>query len=623
MAYLNAKNYRLAMTSIDKIRNKNNEIKKAYQKIAYYRGLELFNNLSFTEASELFTASIKYGVNDNTLYALSLYWKGEAYYRKGDYRQAIENYNNFLAQPGVTKLSEYPLAQYNLGYCYFSIRQYADAALWFGKFAGQGNTQKQEILTDAYNRLGDCYFVQMEYSRAIVWYDNAIKSGKGNTDYALFQKGLAQGVTGKDKDKIQTLNQLVNAYPGSAYKPDVLFQMGESYVKLNQPDQAIANYKKVVSDYPKSSYVKKALLGLGLLYFNSNRNPEAVQCYKQVIKDYPGTDEAANAIIGLKNVYVDLNDVDAYYTYINGLGVLTSSDLIEQDSLSYLSAEKIYMSGDYPRASKSFSTYISNHPEGRYLLNAHFYKGDCNYRANEYNEALSSFDFVIAKPKNRFTESALLGASRIKFRSKEYAIAANYYSQLEGVAEVKNNLLEARLGMLKCYALLEEYDKVGDLADKILLTERLSPDQERETRFAKAKALMARDREMLALTEFQKVAREVKSAEGAESKYRVAEIYYKRKETDKAEKEVSDFANKTTPHQYWMAKSFLLWADIFTDKGDDFQAIQTLQSLIDYYEKTDDGILTAAKEKKKQLTDKQVIKATPAEQNEVEIDLPE
>ena len=55
MAYLNAKNYSMALTSIDKIRDKNNEIKKAYQKIAYYRGLELFSNSNFAEAIDLLT----------------------------------------------------------------------------------------------------------------------------------------------------------------------------------------------------------------------------------------------------------------------------------------------------------------------------------------------------------------------------------------------------------------------------------------------------------------------------------------------------------------------------------------------------------------------------------------
>jgi TolA-binding protein len=619
MAYLNAKNFSMALASIDKIRDKNNEIKKAYQKIAYYRGLELFSNSNFADAIELLNESTRFGNFDNKLNALSLYWKGEAYYRSSDYQRAVDNYSSFLAQPGIKKYEEYFPAMYNLGYCYFSMRQYADASLWFSRFTGPGNNQRQEILSDAYNRLGDCYFVQSEYNKAITYYDLTINSGHGNTDYALFQKGLAQGVTGRDNDKINTLNRLVNNNPNSTLKADVLFQMAESYVKLNQSDKALTTYKRVVTEYPKSSYVKKSLLGMGLLYYNSDHHAEAVQCYKQIIADYPGTGEAENALIGLKNVYVDMNDVDTYYNYVNGLGILTSADLIEQDSLSYLAAEKTYMSGDYAKAATGFSNYIEKHPEGRFLLNANFYKGDCYYRVNNYDGALSSFIYVIGRPQSRFTEPALLGASRIKFRLKDYQAAAEFYQKLEEVAEVKANLLEARMGMLKCYTQLNDFTRVSELADKILLTEKLSPEQERETRFAKAKSLLARDRQMLALDEFKKLAGEVKSAEGAESKYRVAEIYYQRKELANAEKEISDFADKTTPHQYWMAKSFLLWADIFRDKGDDFQAIQTLQSLIDYYVNSDDGILNEAKEKKQQLTDQQEKTGKPSAQPEEEI----
>ncbi len=616
MAYLNAKNYTLALASIDKIRDKNNEIKKAYQKISYYRGLELISNGNFSEAIGLLTSSTRYGTFDQKLYALSLYWKGEAYYRSSDYRKAIDNYAGFISQTGVSKFDEYAPALYNLGYCYFSLHQYPDAAIWFNRFTATGYSKQPEIVTDAYNRLGDCSFVQLDYAKAVSYYDMAINNGKGNTDYALFQKALALGVSGKNIEKISTLNKIITTNPNSTLKADVMFQMAESYVKLNQTDKALAAYKKVVTDYPKSSYVKKALVGMGLIYFNSNRNNEAIQCYKQVINDYPGTTEAENALIGLKNVYVDMNDVDTYYSFVKGMGVLSSADLIEQDSLSYLAAERIYMSGDYAKALQSLSNYIQKHPDGRFLINANFYKGDCNYRANENEEALQSFNYVIDRPRSRFTEPALLGASRIELRQKNYQKAAEYYSKLEEVAEVKSNLLEARMGMLKCYLLLEQYDKVTDLADKILLTEKLSPEMERETRFAKAKALLARDRQVLALDEFKKVAKEVKSEEGAESKFRVAEIYYQRKELQNAEKEISDFADKSTPHQYWMAKSFLLWSDIFRDKGDDFQAIQTLQSLIDYYQKTDDGILDEAKTKKKQLTDSQAKTGKPKVEDE-------
>jgi tetratricopeptide (TPR) repeat protein len=280
------------------------------------------------------------------------------------------------------------------------------------------------------------------------------------------------------------------------------------------------------------------------------------------------------------------------------------------------------MTGDYEKARQSLNSYIEKNPDGRFLLNAHFYKGDCHYRVREDAEALQSFDYVISHPRSRFTELSLLGASRIKFRQKDYPAAAQYFQRLEEIAEVHSNLLEARMGLIECYMMLEEYSKVIEMADKVLLAEKLSQEQQRKTRFAKAKALQANDRPMLALEEYRQVAAEVKSAEGAESKFRMAEIYYQRKEIENAEKVIADFADKTTSHQYWMAKSFLLWADIFREKGDNFQAIHTLQSLIDYYEKTDDGIIAEAKEKKKQLADKQSITITQeADQEEEEIEI--
>lgn len=623
LAYLNAKNYRLALASIEKLHSMSNEIKKAYQKIAYSRGLELFNDQKFREAVDMLKDADKYGNYDNRIYALCHYWIGEAYYRMGEYTQALDSYNAFLAQPGTSSFAEYAPAHYNLGYCYFSTKNYNDAAAWFNRFIASSKNQKKEVVADAYNRLGDCYFVQLQYTKAVTAYDMALKSGSGGNDYTMFQKAMALGVTGKENEKIGVLNQILTNYPSSTYKPDVYFQMAESYVKLGQQNNAITNYRRVIDDFPKSSYVKKAHLALGLLYFNSNRNHDAINSYKKVIEDYPGTAESENAMIGLKNVYVDMNDVDGYYSYMKNKGVLTSDDLIEQDSLSYFTAERIYMTGDYTRAVQSLRNYIEKNPDGRYLMNAHFYKGDCHYRAKEDAQALTSFDYVIARPRSRFTEPSLLGASRIKFRQKDFAGAVDYYRKLEETAEVKTNLLEARMGLIECYLALEEYGKLIEITDKTLLTEKLTQEQERRTRYAKAKALQSLDRDMLALDEYLKVASEVKSIEGAESKFRVAQIYFERKEMDKAEKVIAEFADKTTPHQFWMAKSFLLWADIFRIKGDDFQAVQTLQSLIDYYEKTDDGIIEEARAKRKLIADKQSAKpsqAGAADDEEIEIE---
>ena len=122
-----------------------------------------------------------------------------------------------------------------------------------------------------------------------------------------------------------------------------------------------------------------------------------------------------------------------------------------------------------------------------------------------------------------------------------------------------------------------------------------------ETRFKLALTNLELNKTDDALIEFSKVASNLKTKEGAESKYQIAKIYLNKGEYDKAEKEVFAFAQKNTPHQYWLAKSFILLADVYMNKDDFFQAKATLQSVIDGYNATDDGIIDEATDKLNQL----------------------
>ncbi len=623
MAYLNAKNYRLALASIDNIKSKSDDIKKAYQKISYYRALELFNNLKFNEAIKLFNGSVKYGSYNSRLEALTYYWRGEAYYRLEDYDKALENYNRFIEKPVSFNQKEFNLAHYNIGYTWFRKKNYPEAASWFRKYTGLVKGSNDITVGDAFNRIGDCFFIRTDYYSAIDFYDRSIQAGNYDVDYAIFQKGLALGVNNKYEEKIQNLTKLLSNYPNSAFADDALYEIGESYVSKQEPEKAISNYKKIITAYPHSSYVSKALIKLGLIYYNADNTEESMKLYKKVVNDYPGTSEAQSALKGIKNICVDRNDIDTYFDYVNSLGDFAKVDVKEQDSLSYITAEKLYMSGDCEHSSQSFKKYIEKYSEGSFILSAHFYKGDCNYQLKQYDEAIKSFNYIIGKPKNIYTEQALLGASRIKFNQKKYAEAADYYKRLEEVTELNNNLHEARVGLMRCYYHLEDYSEAINASKIVIGSDKISDVLQREARFILAKSLLAKGRLMLALEEFQKIAVEVNSAEGAESKFRIAEIYYIRKEPEKAEKEIFDFTEKTTPHQYWMAKSFILWSDIFADKGDDFQAIQTLQSIIDYYQESDDDIIKIAEEKKEKLVRKQEADEKFIEKQDIEINIGE
>lgn len=621
LAFMSTKNYRAALAALEKIRRKTPDIERSYQRVAFFRGLELFKDQSFLDASDKFDASLKYGQYDRSLKALCYYWKGESQYRLKNYDEAIRQYQDFLRNDGAVELEEYAICYYNLGYAEFKRGNYREALAHFRRFESLNKGRNENILGDAYNRIGDMYFIDARYQQAIENYDKAIETGSTDVDYALFQKAISLGVLKQYPEKISILGRILSDFPNSNYTADALYETGRSYFILQHPDRAIPYYQKILDTQPNSSYVSKALVQLGLIHYNENRPEESLAHYKRVVNEFPGTQDANDALLGIKNVYVESNQVDEYFAYVQSLGREMDLSVNEQDSLSYLAAENIYLEGDCAGAIPAFQRYIENYESGAYLVNAHFYMAECLLKQEEHMEALASLNFVIGRPRNLFTEPALLTASRINYDYGNYRAALEDYLMLEEIASVRSNVTEARIGKMRCYYLLEQYGDAIDAARAVEREEKISYELKREARYKIAKSFYAQDRFALALEEFQRVAYEVSSEEGAESKYRVAEIHYIRKEYQQAEDAIFEFIDLNTPHQYWMAKAFILLSDLYLLREDPFQAVQTLQSIIDYYEVINDGIIDLAIRKKADILRDQESREGQEPQEELEIEI--
>jgi len=595
--YSNTKNYKDALESLDKIKTQDASIKRAYQRVAFFRGLELFQNLNYDEAIQKFDQSLKYPDYNRVILAQSLYWKAESYYRLENYEKASETYNQFLVSSGAFGLPEYNLAHYNLGYTNFKQKKYDDAITWFRKYTNICEKEKTQFTGDANNRIGDSYFIQRKYWTAIEYYDKAIAINKIDVDYSTFQRGFTLGLVDRPQKEIETLQKFINSYPQSNYLDDAIFELAESYQNQKQYNEAISNYKKIETDFPESSYHVKALVQLGLIYFNQDKPDSSSVYYKRVVEEYPGTSEAKNALIGIKNIYVDKGDVDAYFAYTSQLGTFANMSLSEKDSLSYIAAEKLYMTGDCEKSTPTLNKYLQDYPKGSFSINANFYLGDCYYRTGDKDKALECIKNVVQSQKSDFTEQALVMLAQIYYEKGQFEEAYSTYDKLENQAEVKSNLITARIGKLRASSNLKQNENTIAAANKVLLTEKLPLEVERETRFKLANALMQTNKLSEAFDEYAKVATDLKTIEGAEAKFHLAEIQYNLGNLEKAESEVFSFSEKNTPHNYWLAKSFILLADIYSKKSDFFQAKATLQSVIDGYNKTDDGIIDQATSK--------------------------
>jgi TolA-binding protein len=360
--------------------------------------------------------------------------------------------------------------------------------------------------------MADCYFVQKNYTRAIEYYNRCIQSGKADLDYAMFQKGFTLGLLGRTPEKVEVLNQLITQQPQSTFVDDALFEIGRSYVVLNQPDRAVSFYERVINEHANSSYTNNALNQLGLIHYNAAEYDEALTYYERVATDYPGTPEADNALTSIKNIYVRKDNVDGYLAFVNSLGRdITRS---EQDSLSYTAAEMVYMRNDCEGTVRAFKDYLDAFPGGRFLLNAHYYKADCQLKLGQNGEALESLTYIINQPRNMFTVPALEAASKISYREKDYHRAADYYRSMIEVAEQKTQIFDARVGLMRCYYELGEYSNTIEAARMLLQLDKIQEEYIREANFKIAKSFHALNEMDFAYDFYEKVAREVNSKEG-------------------------------------------------------------------------------------------------------------
>ena len=587
--YLTTKNYQAALNSIDKIKHPSTKILEAKQDILFQLGTQAFTNMELDKAVDLFSRAISLGAYNLESRNDAYFWRGESYYRQGEYNKAISDYRTYLNNTRQRNTDMYALAHYNLGYSYFKLKEYGEALNRFRQYVNLESNQQTPAYADAYNRIGDCLFHNRQFAMAEENYTRAAQLQPSAGDYSVYQKGFLLGLQKDYKGKISVMDRLIRDFPESQYVDDALFEKGRSYVLLDNNQAAAASFEQLMRDFPQSSLARKAGVQLGLIYFNDNQPEKAADAYKSVISNYPGSEEAKVALQDLKSVYIELNDINSFAAYANSLGGNVRFEVSEQDSLTYLAAEKLFMRGDNEGARRSLTNYLQTFPQGAFSSNANFYLASIAFAKKDLEEAKRLFSLVLESGDTKFREESWARKAEIEYLDKDYAAAMESFKHLQAVAENPENKEAAKLGLMRCAELIGQPQEALLAANDLLKEPKLSPEIMSEARYVRAKAYISLKQENKALADLKEISKDTRTIHGAEAKYLLAQLYYDNKDDKNAETVLMNFIENGTPHQYWLARGFILLADIYIRQGDDFQARQYLTSLQNNY-KGDDEI---------------------------------
>ena len=574
-SFITSKNYEEAMRLLKGNRNFQNNV--VYQQVAFYRGLELFEEGKYREAKEYFDLALTER-RDPRFTALATFWKAETDFNLRNFDEALVGYREFAGMSGAQGASEKENLDYNIGYAYFKQRDYARSIEFFKRYANDASKDRGRR-NDAFVRLGDSHFVNSSYWPAMDAYNAAIALNGSENDYAAFQKAISYGFVQRNETKIQELTEFLRKYPRSSYRDDAAYELGNTYVAMNNTSQGMEAYNRLIRDVPGSAFVPQALLKQGLIYYNNDQSNQALDKLKKVVADFPNSAEAIQAVSTARLIYVDLGRTDEYANWVKDLDFVEVTD-VDLDNTTFESAEKQYQNNNTSAAITALDKYLVNFPNGIHSVQAHFYLGQLYFREGNREKSIPHYKYVIGRSASEYLEQSLARLSEVYLENSNYSEAIPLLKRLESEASFAQNTIFAQSNLMKSYLETGRYDEAVSYAEKVLANPNAETSAKNDAQVIIARAAMRTGNEERAKRAYAEVQKSATGELAAEALYYDAYFKNKAGNFQASNDAVQRLAKDYSGYKLFGAKGLVLMAKNFYALGDAYQATYILDNVI-------------------------------------------
>lgn len=542
--YMTDSNYPAALAAINRVKHPSRDVLAAKQKVLYLLGIRELQAKSIKSAITHLEQASEMDDFDPEVATEATLWLAEAEYAAGEYADAVSDLSYYLRQKDAPNRA---IAYYDLGYARFAQKQFADAKDAFKRFVANPAEVSPELRADGLNRLADAQYYTSDFTGAAATYRRAYEANPSAGDYPMFQLGLMKGLQRNHTEKIETLTDMMGRFPTSALIPQALLEMGESYTQLSNSGRAIETYTTLVNRYPNTAQGRQGHLLLAITYLHSGNRERAIEHYKSVISNYPSSEEARVASDDLKQLYADDGRIHEYMAFINDVPDAPKPETAELAELTLQSAQSALDHGRVADALTHAREVTERYPDSP--------------------QATDALEIIAKAEFNRGNPEAALEA----------------YRALESRSISAADVNAARLGIMRVCREMADNAAALEAADKLLASSSLGASDKNEVIFTKALALADLGREPEAVTIWENLSKDMDSLYGTKSAYYLGQYYYDRKETKKALAVVNKLIDANPPHDYWLARGFILLSDILRRQGETFEADEYLRSLKQNY----------------------------------------
>lgn len=616
-AYVNGNDFAKAISYIESLPSRNPQVQQAYQKATYLMGAEQFNKNDYESAIRSFEKSLSHP-RDNNYVALASLWAGEASSILGRPEEAIRYYQKVIsANPSDASLMA--RARYGLGYASYNMKDYERAMYNFREFVNKSSRGAANY-ADGLIRLADCYYVSKRYDDALATYNNAKAAGSRDMDYVLLQTGIINGIKRNYGEARSQFTALITHYPKSPYRDEAMFQRAQFDIEQGNNEAAIEGLSQLIRESSNSKFLPYAYMRRASSYYNVGNYEKSVNDYAAVIKQFPNHPVAQELLLPLQEALRSAGRASEFNTYLSEFKRL-NPDNKGLEEVEFETAKNAFFDQQYPNAVVALNNFTAAYPQSTRIQEARYYIAESYYRMKDYAKALPIYG-ALSEDKTFNMGSRVVGRmAEIHFANGNYESAIESFHKLENLATNKREQYNAWDGLMESFFRLARYDSSDVYAQIILDRGALNADGQHKASLYLGKSAFARGDFETAQDEFINTLNTARDTYGAEAKYLLAEILFKKKEHKQSYETLLGLVNDFSAYEEWVGKAYLLMADNFLATDQVFQARTTLQSLVDNFPL--ESIRNAAVAKLKQIDLEEAEKKKALEADTVEIDIPQ
>lgn len=589
-----------AVEYIEKLPSRTVKINAIYQKVTFYKGIELFNDEKYPEAIELFEKSLKSPM-DNLFVADASYWIAESYSIGKRWDDALIYYQKMQRTKGAEKSDSYIDSKYGIAYALFNTKEFSKAYGFFKDFLESDSKTRanSKNKVDATVRLGDCSYALKKYSDALSYYEKAIELNSSDQDYIYFQKGVVNDISGKSDLAIQNFKYVVAKYAPSPYYEPSYFRIGQILFEQGNYTPCIDQFTQFIRNFPASALISEAYLKRAIAYSNVKDNESAIADFSFIISNFPQSASAPDALQGIQEALTNVGRAEDFATLMAKFKE-TNPTVTGLEKLEFENAKTLYFDQKYEKAIVLFANLIKDYPTGKYAVEINYYLADSYYRTGRPDAAQTYYQTVLDVGNTTpFYNKALQKTAESYFNAKSYAEAGGFYKKLLYAASNKKEFYFAYAGLMQVEFERANFDSCIFYANKALEKGNVSANAANKANLYLSKSYLLKQDTSSAIDYILTLKNSAKDENAAEAQFMLAKIFFNQKKNKQSLESLFELNENFSIYSKWIGVGFLLIADNYSVLKEYYQAKSTLKSIVDNF--PDQTIVEAAKLKITQI----------------------